>query len=79
MDIGMLWFDDTPNQDWAHKVRRAAEYYRQKYGEQPNLCYVHPSMVSEEREQLGGVEIRPAPTILPHHLWMGVEREQPAH
>ncbi len=79
MDIGMLWFDDTPNRDLSAKVRQAAEYYRKKYGERPNLCYVHPSMMPEDIQRLNGVEIRPAPTVLPHHLWMGIEREHRLH
>ena len=42
MDIGMLWFDNDKNCDLDAKVERAATYYHKKYGQSPNLCFVHP-------------------------------------
>ncbi len=45
MNIGMLWFDNDPKADLAVKIKRAAQYYRNKYGKTPTLCFVHPSML----------------------------------
>jgi hypothetical protein len=45
MKIGMLWFDNDPKVELTIKVKRAAQYYRTKYGQIPTLCYVHPSML----------------------------------
>ena len=78
MDIGMLWFDNDKERDLAAKVKRAVEYYRKKYGNVPNLCYVHPNMLPAVKENgankvmAGEVEVRSTTTVLPNHLWIGV-------
>jgi hypothetical protein len=45
MNIGMLWFDNDVKTDLPSKIRRAATYYKEKYGQTPYLCFVHPSML----------------------------------
>ncbi len=72
MQIGMLWLDDSPASDLPSKVRAAAAYYRRKYGQAPNVCYVHPSMLTEGSTRVDGVAVRPLEDILPRHLWLGV-------
>lgn len=85
MNIGMLWFDNDPKAELTAKVKRAAQYYRNKYGKIPTLCYVHPSMLpkdaanemqhdSEEHTGLvtSGIEVRSNQSILPNHFWIGV-------
>lgn len=80
MNVGMLWFDNDAKIDLTTKVSRAARYYRDKYGRNPNLCYVHPSMVgmnpAENGEgpplRAGDIEIRMTRAVLPNHLWIGV-------
>lgn len=83
MNIGMLWFDNDPKRDFVSKVSRAAAFYHQKYGQTPNICFVHPKMLPATGEQLfndgeqkkfmaGTVEVRPAPSVLPNHFWIGV-------
>lgn len=74
MEIGLLWFDNDPGIDLAGKVTRAAAYYQMKYGEDANLCFVHPSMLPEKKgAKAGTVAIRPNSTVLPHHYWIGVQ------
>ena len=68
---GLLWFDDDPFRDLAHKIALAAARYRKKFGAPPNVCYVHPSASPVER--VGGVEVKPLPTVLVHHFWIGCE------
>jgi hypothetical protein len=46
MNVGMLWFDNDPRTALTAKVRRAADYYRQKYGLVADMCLVHPSMLA---------------------------------
>lgn len=78
MFTGMLWFDNDKNSTLTNKVGQAAEYYHKKYGQQPNLCLVHPRMVESEAERLspaGSVEIQPSPDILLHHFWIGVKKD----
>ena len=81
MDIGMLWFDNDAGADLVTKVARAAQYYAVKYGNDPNLCFIHPSMVLndegtgsvEEKITAGQVEVRLTSSVLPHHFWIGTQ------
>jgi hypothetical protein len=79
MNIGMLWFDYDPKAGMEVKIERAAAYYQGKYGRTPDLCYVHPSMLSPTPAEApvkpvraGKVEVRPSSTVLPNHFWIGV-------
>jgi len=59
MNIGMLWFDNDPKVNLDTKIERAAIYYAKKYGKNPTLCFVHPSMLGNngakgERPENGG-------------------------
>ena len=84
MNIGMLWFDNDSSVELTRKVKRAATYYRNKYGKTPTLCFVHPSMLpvngnggSEESGDkkefmAAGLEVRSTQTLLPNHFWIGV-------
>ena len=69
--VGMLWFDDTPQRPLHDKLELAVQHYQSKYGNSPNICYVHPSVLA------GGaagsrVQVVAAQFILPHHFWIGV-------
>ncbi len=77
MLTGMLWFDNDPGSTLLIKVKKAADFYRQKYGRSPDLCLVHPSML-EKNQQLadfGKLIIRPYRPVLPGHLWIGIEEK----
>lgn len=73
MMTGMLWFDNDPKTGLTAKVERAADYYRQKYGRTPDLCLVHPSMLTESSAEVGKIVVRPYRPVLPGHLWLGVD------
>ena len=72
MERGMLWFDDNPKTDFETKVKIAANYYRKKYGSFPNLCLVHPSELGQESITDDKIRIRPYRSVLPGHLWIGM-------
>jgi hypothetical protein len=72
MDIGMLWFDNNPKLDLPAKIQEAALYYQNKYGRQPTLCFVHPSMISDPATKTQGIEVKPHQMVLPNHLWLGI-------
>lgn len=84
MNIGMLWFDNDPKSAFNTKVQRAANYYQNKYGRLPNICFVHPSMLAEDRkkgEESQAIEVssnsvdlqvKTSPSVLPNHFWIGV-------
>ena len=75
MDIGMLWYDDSPI-GLKERVDRAADYYLEKHGRQPNLCFVHPDMLKTEEGKAKGVVIRKGKGIMPGHFWIGVDESQ---
>lgn len=74
METGMLWFDNDPQSDLASKVLKAAAYYQNKYGIEPNSCYVHPSMIAGEDKETGLIKIFSSTDMLPHHFWIGVQQ-----
>ena len=70
MNAGMLWFDNDPKTALAAKIERAADYYRHKYGRDPNLCLIHPSMLPKDDtmeipaiEDATGEPVLPAPEL----------------
>lgn len=72
MNTGMLWFDNDPKTDLPAKISRAVNYYKTKYGQSPNLCFVHPSMAKGTLPANNGVELRSSKAVLPNHFWLGV-------
>ncbi len=73
MKVGMLWFDAESGQTLDSRLARAASYYRQKYGEQPNLCFLHPGSAPEPGVRvLHGLSLRTDKAVLPNHFWIGV-------
>jgi hypothetical protein len=91
MKTGLLWFDDDPRKELEEKVLRAAAHYERKYGQAPNLCFVHPSAFNGNGNgngkrankrgkkgavKAGEVEIRPGRSVLQHHFWLGMAEEK---
>jgi hypothetical protein len=86
MKTGLLWFDDDPRKELEEKVLRAAAHYERKYGQAPNLCFVHPSAFNgngngkqgkkNDVVKAGEVEIRPGRSVLQHHFWLGMAEEK---
>jgi hypothetical protein len=72
MNIGMLWFDNDAKTDLSAKIKRAAIYYKDKYGQSPNLCFVHPSMMKTSPASDDAIELRTTRSVLPNHFWLGV-------
>jgi hypothetical protein len=86
MDIGMLWYDDDTKRPLDAKVASAVEYFKNKYGATPTVCFVHPSMLPAERARSpestlsaaeglrvsAGVQLRPMRTVMINHFWLGV-------
>lgn len=42
MNVGLLWHDDS-QKPLEQIVAQAAQRYRERFGRDPNVCYVHPS------------------------------------
>jgi len=77
MNVGMLWFDNDPKTTLNQKVTLAAEYYLSKYGRSPDTCLVNPGMLPENTIQAGRIQVRAMKTVLPGHLWIGVDEKTP--
>jgi hypothetical protein len=80
MQSGLLWFDNSPGRELVAKVEDAARRYREKFGAVPNTCYVNQSALERGPFTLPlavaqgkALRVLPAPNVLPHHFWIGVE------
>ena len=72
MNVGMLWLDDDKHLSLDEKIQRAAEYYRNKYGQAPNICLVNQTMLEAEKK-VGPIQVRPVQNILRNHFWVGIQ------
>ena len=74
MHTGMLWFDNSQTA-LTVKIQKAVDYYHKKYGRNPDLCLVHPSMMEANQRQLeiDKMTVRPYRPVLPGHIWIGIE------
>lgn len=82
MNTGMMWFDNDPKTSLDVKIQKAADYYRQKYGRTPDICLVNPGMLDNTKpeansRQTGKITIRPLRSVLPGHLWIGINEKLP--
>lgn len=75
MEIGMLWYDNSPTA-LKDRVKQAASYYSDKYGRKPNLCFVHPEMLQADEGEVNGIVIRKGKQIMPGHFWIGVDEAE---
>jgi hypothetical protein len=71
MEIGMMWLDTDKQRTLDEKVKRAAEFYRDKYGRFPELCLVNERLIEDEKK-VGRVIVQPAKAVLPGHFWLGM-------
>lgn len=76
MEAGLLWFDDDSRRDLGAKIAAAAQRYEQKFGRQPNVCYVNPMTLNGASLEQDGVKVLAAQHIPPHHFWLGVQRKR---
>lgn len=81
MHTGMLWLD-TSSESLSIKIQKAVDYYQKKYGRNPDLCLIHPSMLADANGNIKPFEmgenekkiyVRPFRPVLPGHIWIGIE------
>ena len=72
MEVGMLWFDDSPA-SLSDKLNQAVAYYRQKYGHGPTHCLVNPKTLGAGKGTISGVVVREAHNVMPNHYWIGTD------
>ena len=72
---GLLWHD-SGSEDLAWKLARAVRRYRARFGNKPNVCYVHPALLPNGDRKVAGVLVRPSSRVLRHHFWLGLEQTE---
>lgn len=77
IEVGLLWFDDDPGKGLEEKVHAVAARYWRKFGEPPNVCFVHPATLGDNGKlrMVGNVLLKSRRTVLRNHFWVGVEKE----
>ena len=71
MKLGMLWFDNDKTRTLAEKVKRAAAFYAEKYGVEPNCCGVGLG-TTDGVEAVGDIALEESRYWHRYDLWMGV-------
>lgn len=82
MNIGMLWYDPDFSKGNGPRVERAADYYQRKYHVAPSLALVNPKdlpdgLAAAHERPAGCIQLRPSRSIMPGHIWIGVEDGNP--
>jgi len=72
MKSGLLWYDAS-TKDITAKIMQAALRYQQKFGIQPDTCFVNPNDAPPV-VQVQGIQIKSKATIMPNHIWLGVSK-----
>jgi hypothetical protein len=73
MKSGLLWYDGDKDKPLWDKIDEAAQRYYDKFGVQPDTCFVHPrSLPDGKGTKLGNIRIQTSPTIQLNHIWLGV-------
>ena len=69
MITGITWFDNS-SKPLKEKIEAAAKGYKEKTGDEPTTCMVHPSE-SGQLTKVGEIDVIPARQILPGYIWIG--------
>jgi len=70
MKQGMLWYDNLSGKNLNERIEQAVNYFKQKYGEKPERCFVHPEMVIGQSEQDLSIKVVTDEKILHNHIWI---------
>ncbi len=73
MKQGLVWYDNDPKKSLDDKVMEAASRYKEKFGVEPNVCYIHPSHLDDKRATIAKMRVVQAAQVLPNHLWLEAE------
>jgi len=71
---GLLWCDDS-DRPLAEKLPPAICRFREKFGQEPGLCFVNPAEL-KKNAMIAGLRVVPAPTILRSHLFLVADLEK---
>lgn len=75
MRSGALYFDNNPDRALEDKVRGAAKQYKDAYGSDPDVCYVHPFLLLFEIRVDDQIDVLVTNSVLPNHFFIGIKDE----
>lgn len=75
MELGELFYIPDTNLNLKERVLWAADRYQKKYGQQPTLVMLHPSLLGMGQKRLGRLRLEAKKSVLPNYLWIGVPAE----
>ena len=70
MEQGMLWYDNQTGMNLDERIKNAIVYFTQKYGQQPEQCFVNPEMVSGNNTIDLPVKVVADEKVLRNHIWI---------
>ena len=73
MKSGLLWYDGEKGKSLSEKIEQAAKRYQEKFGVEPNTCFVNPKTLTDEKQiKHGRIRIETSNSIQLNHIWLGV-------
>ena len=81
---GLLWFDNDKKRDWRQKVRDAVEAYKAKFWISPDVCYINPNTIEQDKirlydhyvETVDGIIVIGRHDVLPGHFFVVSRQRQ---
>lgn len=71
--IGLMFYM-RPDQELLDVIQWGAQYYRDKYDKEPEVCIVHPSMLTDEKLPDLKMVVRAEKYVLIRNIWIGYEQ-----
>lgn len=78
MEVGELFYIEDPSLNLEERVLWAADRYQKRFGQQPTLCLIHPSLLKKGQKRFGRLRLEAKKSVLPTYLWMGVPADADA-
>lgn len=75
MEVGELFHIENPSLNLEQRVLWASQRYQKKFGQQPTLCMLHPSLLTGGQKRFGRLRLEAKKSLLPNYLWIGVPAE----
>jgi hypothetical protein len=72
--IGMLWYDNS-RETLTRKIERALDYYRDKFGEEPNTIAVNPTDALAGIPAISDIRIVPDRMVARNYMLIGVAND----
>lgn len=70
-NTGFMYWDNRTTKTITEKVIECAGLYEKRYGEKANQVFISPKNW-DENILVDGITVLPLRSILPDHLWVGV-------